>query len=132
MIPGLEQSVEHFLLFDSVADLHGVGELVGVILGEFGGGKRGPVDAVATGAPAEQNDSVAGPGGLADAVSRDQPDAAAEHQRVGEVPLVEVHRPVDRGNPHAVAVVADAGDDAFENARGMQHPARQALAGVIR
>jgi hypothetical protein len=74
------------------------------------------VDAVAPGPPAHDDDGVAGAGFLGDFVARDQPNAPAEHERVAEVLVVEIHGPVDGRDAHAVAVVAHAGDDLLEDA----------------
>jgi hypothetical protein len=81
-------------------------------------GKCGAVNAIAAGASAHDDDGVAD-GGLVDFVARDQPDAAAENQRIADVAIVEIDRAVDGGDAHAVAVIANAGDDLLQNALGM-------------
>jgi hypothetical protein len=50
----------------------------------------------------------------------DEADAAAEDQGVADVAIVEVDGAVDGGDAHAVAVVADAGDDLGQDARGVE------------
>ena len=76
---------------------------------------------VSAGPPTGDHDSIARPGLLGNPISRDQPDAAAEDQRIGQVALIEVNRSVDRGNPHAVAVVAHSANHAFEHPPRMKH-----------
>ena len=55
---------------------------------------------------------------LAALVDRNQPDVAAVDQRIAQVARIEIDGPVDRGDAHAVAVVAHAGDDALHHALG--------------
>ncbi len=58
-------------------------------------------------------------------VARQQPHVAAIHERIAQIPLVEIHGAVDRRNPHAIAVIAHALDDAAHHAPRMQHARRQ-------
>ena len=58
-------------------------------------------------------------------VARDEADVAAVDERVAEVAVVEVDGAVDRGNAHAIAVVAHAVDDAAHHAPRMEHAGRQ-------
>ena len=126
-VAGLQQHVEHFLLGDGVADLHRAAADLFRFGGQLDRGKRRPVDAVAPGAAADRDDQVAGLRFLVTAVHRDQADGAAINQRIGQVALVETDRPVDGGNAHAVAVIADAGDDALHDRLRMQDAGRQGL-----
>ena len=66
------------------------------------------------------------------AIDRDQADGAAVDQRIAQVALVEADRAIDRGDAHAVAVIAHAGDDAFQHLEGMQHARRQRLRRRVR
>ncbi len=69
------------------------------------------MDAVAAGPAADRDDPVARLDLLVGHAAGQDADCAAEHQRIGQVARVDGQRAVDRGDPHAVAVVADAGDD---------------------
>ena len=53
-------------------------------------------------------------------------DGAAEDQRVGQVARVDGQGAVDRGDAHAVAVVAHAGDDALRAPAWVEHARREA------
>ena len=92
-----------------------MGELVGVGVGEFGGAEGRAVDAVASGAPAQGDDAIAGLCIAGDEVRGHNPDAAAVDERVADVSVVERDRAVNGGDAHAVAVVADTGDDLCED-----------------
>ena len=59
-IAGLQQHVEHHLFGDGVADLHGAAGERFAFAGQFGGGERRAVDAVAAGSAADGDDQVAG------------------------------------------------------------------------
>ena len=111
-VAGRQQHVEHHLLGDRVADLHGAAGERFAFVRQLGAGERRAVNAVAARAAADGDDQIAGLRLLERLVARNQPDVAAEDQRIAEVAVVEVHRAVDRGNAHAVAVVAHARDDA--------------------
>ena len=84
-VAGREDHVGHLLLSDGVADLHGMREFVGVRVGQFSAGKRRAVNPVAPGAAADQHHRVARLRLLVDLVARNEPNAAAEHQRIAEV-----------------------------------------------
>ena len=77
------------------------------------------MDAVAAGRAAENDDAVAGLGAAEALVQRDDADAAGVDQRVAEVVVVEDDAAVDGGDAHAVAVVADAVDDALQDTLGV-------------
>ena len=87
---------------------------------------RRAVDAVAAGLGADVVDGVADAAGRAldDVVVPG--DAEAEHvdQRIAVVRLVEGDLAADRRDADAVAVAADAGDDAFEDAAVERHVGR--------
>jgi hypothetical protein len=126
-----EQRVHELFLLDRVADLHrarrdGLAGLVELLAAE-----GGTVDAVAPGAPAGDDHEVAGAHLLVQAVDGQQADAAAVDQRVAHVALVEADRAVDRGDAHAVAVVAHAGDDALHHAPRVQRALGQARGGQV-
>ncbi|MCB9844737.1 MAG: hypothetical protein H6811_01945 [Phycisphaeraceae bacterium] len=116
---------EDLLLLDGVADLNGVGELVGVAVGEFGRGEGGPVDAIPAGASAERDNEIAGVGRAVHTIPRHHADAAAEDQRIAHVAIVELDRAVDGGDAHAVAIVAHARNDVGEDATGMEAAGRK-------
>ncbi len=117
----LEAALDEHLLGERVADLHGraLGRLRVV---EGGAGEhRRAADAVTAGPGAEQDDLVAGPVGLGelDAVGAHHADAQRVDERVARVALVEADLAADVGQSEAVAVPADAGDDARQHARGV-------------
>ena len=53
--------------------------------------------------------------------ARQDAHGPAEDQGVGQVARVDGQGAVDRGNAHAIAVVADAGDDPLEHPLGVKH-----------
>ena len=71
------------------------------------------MDAVASGASAGYNDEISDPRCLGDLVARNQAHAAAKDERIPEIAIVEMDRPVDRGNAHPVAVISNAAHDAL-------------------
>jgi hypothetical protein len=76
-----------------------VGELVGVGVGEFGGGEGGAVDAVAAGAAAEGDDAVAGRAAPWTRNAGHEADAAAEDEGIADVAVVEATAPLRVGMP---------------------------------
>ena len=60
-----------------------------------------------------------------------QSHVAAIDQRVAQIPFVEIHGPVNRGNAHAVAVVAYTGYHALHHTSRMQHAAGQRSRGAV-
>ena len=117
----LEDHVEDHLLGDRVADLHGAAGERLALAGQLGRAEGGPVDAVAAGPAADGDDPVARLDFLESFAAGQHTHRAAEDQRVGQVARVDRERPVDRGDAHPVAVVANAGDDPLEHALGMEH-----------
>ena len=90
------------------------------------------MDAVAAGPAADGDDPVARLDLLERLAAGEHADGAAEDQRIGQVARVDGQGPVDRGNSHPVAVVADAGDDPLEHAPGMEHAGRELIGGQVR
>jgi len=78
------------------------------------------VDAVASGSASDEDDEVSGVGGFEAFVGGDEADISAVDEWVADVSGVEEYRAVECWDAHAVAVVADAGDDAFHDALGME------------
>ena len=74
------------------------------------------MDAVAAGAAADGDDPVAGLDMLPGHASGQDADGPAEDQRIGQVAGIHREGPVHRRDPHAVAVVAHAGDDPLQHA----------------
>ena len=124
-VASLEDHVEDHLLGDRVADLDGAAGDGLALAGQLGRAEGGAVDAVAAGPAADRDDPVAGLDALLRHAARHHADRPAEDQRVGQVARVDGQGAVDGGNPHPVAVVADAGDDPLEHALGMKHAGRQ-------
>ena len=121
----LETRLEQELLGERVAHLDGRALLFRLLV-ELGRRHRRAVDAVAAGLGADVVHGVAGAAGRAldDVVVPG--DAEAEHvdQRVAVVRLVEGDLAADRRDADAVAVAADAGDHAFEDAAVERHVRR--------
>ena len=115
-VAGLQDHVLHLLLGDGVADLHRPAADRFRFVREFEAGERRAVNAVAAGPAADRDDQVAGLHLLERLVRRDDADRAAEDERVRQIAIVEEDRAVDRGNAHAVAVIAHPGDDALHDA----------------
>ena len=84
------------------------------------------------GLAAEGNNQVAGLDLLEGLVRGDDADRPAEDERVGEVAFIEDDRPVDGGDAHAVAVVADARDDAVHHPARMRKTLRQLVRREVR
>ena len=119
-----EDRVEHLLLCDGVPDLHRVAELVGVLVGELSARECRAVDTVAARTAADRDDEVALLRRALHAAARHQADAAAVDERVADIVVVEVDGAVERGDAHAVAVVAHARDDLREDAVRIEAPLR--------
>ena len=119
---GLEQveaALDEDLLHEGVAHLDG-GALGGHAVFEGLGGEDGrAADAVAAGARAEEDDEVAFAGrvGQVDVVVAQLADAQRVDEGVALVGGVELGFAADVGQAQAVAVAADAGDDAVDDAR---------------
>ena len=126
-VAGGQQHVHHHFLGDGVADLHGSAGDFLALARQFRTAEGRPVYAIPPGPPAEGHNQVVGPRLFEGMLAGNQADVAAEDQRVADVPLVEVDRPVDRGNPHPVAVVPHAADHPPHHPPRMQHSWRQLL-----
>ena len=119
---GLEQveaALDEDLLHEGVAHLDG-GALGGHAVFEgLGGEDGGAADAVAAGARAEEDDEVAFAGrvGQVDVVVAQLADAQRVDEGVALVGGVKLGFAADVGQAQAVAVAADAGDDAVDDAR---------------
>ena len=113
----LEAGLDEEFLDEGVADLDGGALLLGV-RAELGRGHGGAVDAVAAGLGAHVDDGVADAGGGAeeDAVGGGDADGHGVDERVAVVGRVEVDLAADGGDADAVAVAADAADDAVDDA----------------
>ena len=121
LVAGLKQNVQHHFFGDGVADLHRpAGQRFGFGR-QLGAAERGPVDAVATGSAAHRDDVIARTGGFFFHAHRDHAGVATIHQRVAQISIVEHDCAVDRRDAHAIAIVADAGNDALHDAAGVQH-----------
>ncbi len=119
-IAGGEQHIEHFFLFDRIADLNRPAREAFALARQFGARERRAVNSVTAGPATHGDDEVTRLRLLERLVVRDQADIAAEHERVAEIPLVETDRSVDGRNPHPIAIIADALDDAPHDAARMQ------------
>ena len=121
----LEARLEQELLGERVAHLHGRALLFRLLV-ELGRGHRRAVDAVAAGLGADVVHGVAGAAGRAldDVVVPGDAEAEDVDQRVAVVRLVEGDLAADRRDADAVAVAADAGDHAFEDAPVERHVRR--------
>ena len=114
-----QQHVEHLLLRDGVADLHGARR---GIFGQLQRGKGRAVDAVGANSPTDHVHQVAGFSGFRvtrAAVGkrrRHQPNRAAVHQRLADVAVVEHDGAVDRRDARFVAAHTHAGMDAPQHA----------------
>ena len=111
----LEAGLDEQLFGERVADLHGRALLVGFVV-ELGRRHGGAVDAVAAGLGADVDDRQADAlgGRVEDLVGAGEADAHGVDEDVVVVALVEVGLPADRRHADAIAVAADAGDDAVD------------------
>ena len=117
----LQRALDQQLLHERVADLDawplrrtGVGE-------RLRGQHRDAADAVAAGLRAIEDDLVAGSGRLrqVDLLVPHHADAERVDQRVADIAGVEDRLAADVGQPEAVAVATDAGDDPRHHATGV-------------
>ena len=120
VISGLDDCIEHLLFRHRIADLHGMAELKGMGVGEFRGTECRPVDAITSRAPAESDDVIARTRLTSYLVAGHDPDAAAIDQGIAHIVIIKPHRPVEGGNPHAIAVITHALYDLGQDASGMQ------------
>ncbi len=117
----LEARLDEQLLGERVADLH-ARPLGGAALVERRAGQHAhAADAVATGLGAEQDDHVADAarGAGLQPVGGEHAEAEGVDERVAGVRLVEGDLAADVGQAQAVAVAADACDDARQHAAGV-------------
>ena len=116
-----EGGLEEELLLERIAHLHGR-QVGGAVLGDVLGGKRGPLNAVFSSGGPDDVDRIARAAGLGadDAVAVDQANAHRVDERVDLVHRVEVDFATDNGHAKAVAVIADAADDAVEQPLGLR------------
>src|SRR6266852_4747022 len=124
-IAGLENDVDEFFLGDGVADLDGAAADAFRIGAQLDGRKSGAVDAVTPGSSSNHYDEIADLWLLVGRHTGNQPDRAAKNQRIGQIAVVKQDSAVDGGDPHAVAVVADAGHHAAHDFSGVEHAGRQ-------
>ncbi len=117
----LQRRLDQQLLGEGVAHLDRGAFLVAVLV-ELGRGHGGPVDAVAPGLGAEIDHRQVRPrgGGVEDLVGVGQAHAHGVDQDVAVVAAVEVGLAGHGGHADAVAVAADPGDDAGDQALGLR------------
>ena len=118
----VEAALDEHLLGERVADLDGGALGRAALVEGLGGEDRDAADAVAAGLGAEQDDLVAGAATPWRRWMSSMPhraDAQGVDQRVALVAGVEDDLAADVGQAEAVAVAADAGDDARQDARGV-------------
>ena len=82
------------------------------------------MNAVTTCSTANDHHKIAGLGMLEAFLTRNQPDIAAEHQRIRQVTIIKIQRPVDRRYPHPVTIVPHTGDHALHDPPRVQHALR--------
>ncbi len=109
----LQARLDQQLLGEGIADLHGRALLIAFVV-ELGRRHGGAVDAVAARLRADVDDGQphALRGRVEDLVGAREPGAKGVDQDVVVVALVEVGLPAHRRHADAIAVAADAGDDA--------------------
>ena len=132
LVAGQQLHLQHLLLHDGVADLHGAARHLAGLVGHLHGGEGGPAQTVPPGAPAQGDHQVAGLGVGGMGPMGEHSQAAAEHQRVGRVSGPVDDGPVHRGDPHLVAVVLDARGHAVGDAAGVQQAVGQLFKGQVR
>ena len=121
----LQQHIEHFLLGNRVADLHGTAHFTGSSVRQLSRRERCTVNTITASAPAQHNNRVAGPCVVRVAAARCQAYRAAKHQRVRGVTRVVQHRAIDGGNSQLVAIIAHPGYYARGHALRVQHAGRK-------
>ena len=127
----VEAGLHEQLLEERVADLHGRAQLLEARVRVRARGEAGrAVDAVAAGVGADEHEDVAGAFRLraGELVAARDADAHGVDQRVAGVGVLEEDLAADGRDAEAVAVAADAGDDAVEEvavARVVERPEAQ-------
>ncbi len=116
----LEAGFDQQLLGEGIAHLHGRPLLLGVVT-ELGRRHGGAVNAVAAGLRADVDDGIADPGGgrIEDAVRVGDTGGHGVDQDVAVIAGMEGALAADGGHADAVAVAADAGDDAGHQMPGL-------------
>ena len=127
----LQHEVDEHLLVDGVTDLHRTARLALAVTRQFDARKGGAVDAVAAGPPAGHDHQIAHLHGGVGRVARHDAHRAAEDQRVADVARIVGDGAGDRGDAHAVAVVANPSHDTRQQPAGMNHARRQVGGGGV-
>ena len=112
--------IEHLLLGDGVADLHRMTEFIRMLVGEFRAGESSAVNAIATSSASDGNDGIAFFSHALHARPRHDADAAAVNQRISHITIIEIDRAVQRGNAHAVSVIAHSRVNLTQHALGIK------------
>ena len=127
-VAGLEQEVEHLLLGDGVADLHGLDR---ALLGELRRGEGRAVDAVLADAAADHDDAVARAGrasarrGAPAMVTGMRPTVPQKTSGLPRKRSSKNSQPRPYGNARLVAAVDDAGVHALEDPARVEEPRGQ-------
>ncbi len=123
VVAGLKENIERFLLRDSVADLHSVAELVCVCVGQLSGREGRAVNTIAPCATAQRDDAIARLRLAETFVEWNDANTACKNEWISEVIFMKPDSPIDRGNAHAVAIIAHASHDALQDALGVDDAA---------
>ena len=122
---GFEDELHEHLLVDRVTDLHRPARLRFAVAGQLDAREGSAMDSVAPRAATGHDDQIPFSDLPLGGVARHDPHRSAEHQRIAEIAGMEGDGAGDRGDPHSVAVVANAGHDPREEPLGRDHPRRQ-------
>src|SRR5690606_1386251 len=90
------------------------------------------MNAISTCTAPDGDDQVTRLHSLLAAIRWDHCDISAVDQRVSHVARIEINSPVDRGNSHAIAIVADACHNALGDRPGMKDSRRQVFVWSVR
>ena len=126
-VAGRENHVQQHFFGDGVADLHCSTRKRFAFMRELGRRKRGAVDAVTPSLAADGHDEIADSHLLRFFADGDHGDISAIDERIAQIAFVEKEGAIDRGNAHAVAVVADPRDDSAGHDARVQDAGRQLI-----
>ena len=124
LIACFQEHVEQFLFCYGVADLDCAARDFFRFARQLDRRECSAMDAIATGAAPKRDNEISRLGSLLALAHGDNTNSTAVNQRIAEIARIETDGAVDRGDAHAIAVVPNAGDNAFHDFLGMQDPLR--------
>ena len=126
-IPCLQKCIQCLLFHDRITDLHRMRKNIFMLMRHLSARERRAVNAVPSRLSADNHQQIPRLRMRKTLITRYQPDIAAEHKRIGHIPLVEIDRPVNSRDTHPVSIITHPADNTFHNALRMQNALRNIL-----